>query len=148
MYLVLLNPTSLSLKGVYEMEKPGTHVLQVLLLTALRNAPAWEEQQWISPVSQALKVWFCLSDPVRKICFSQEVIAKQCSNLWIRKKKIPANVNFPPFSVENLAAAVHFSWNSIISLSTATDVSAGIKALFCRTYKCEETSSGVRAENP
>lgn len=51
------------------MEKPGTHVLQVLLLTALRNAPAWEEQQWISAVTQALKVWFCWSDSERKNMF-------------------------------------------------------------------------------
>lgn len=34
------------------MEKPGTRALQVLLLIALRNAPAWEEQQWMSAVSQ------------------------------------------------------------------------------------------------
>lgn len=53
MYLVLLNPISLSLKQVYVLEKPGTHMLKVLLLTALRNVPAWEKQQWISAVSQS-----------------------------------------------------------------------------------------------
>lgn len=30
MYLVLLNPTSLSLKGVYEMEKPGTRAASAI----------------------------------------------------------------------------------------------------------------------
>lgn len=34
-----------SWKWAYQMEKPDTHALQVLMLTALRNAPAWEEQQ-------------------------------------------------------------------------------------------------------
>jgi len=133
------------------MEKPGTHTLQVLLLTALRNAPAWEEQQWMSAASQAHRSAFRSSDSIRKIHFTGEVISKECSNLWITKKKTPAKVNFPALSVGKSGCCISLQhclqsfWYCILkfyfSLCAAADISVATMALLCRTYKCKETSS-------
>lgn len=80
--------------GCYEMKKPEAQAIQVLLLMALRHIPVWEEQQWISARSQApiitgkkKKKSLLFSECTGKVWFTGEVILKECSNSWIRKRK-------------------------------------------------------------
>lgn len=130
-----------------------THA-QVLLLIALRMPPAWGEQQWMSAVSQAhLECFLSLGQILQgKYVLWGKVFKKNAATCGLGKKKIPAKVDFPHLSVEKSGSCTSpqhclpsiIFWNSIINLCIAADVSAGIKALLCRMYKCEETSSSVR----
>lgn len=91
------------------------------------------------------KKFLLLSDSAGKVWFTGEVISKECSNSWIRKKKIPAKVNFPLLSAEKNGCCISLQYDlRYLLLILKFDYcslhchhfTGCIKALVCRTGKC------------